>query len=77
MNKNERARYIHYFAHQLQLAIVAIANKHDQVNSFFNIVANVVNVVGASCKRWDILREKQLLSVVKALEDNDLPSRQY
>ncbi|KAH9801959.1 TTF-type domain-containing protein [Citrus sinensis] len=76
MNENECAYYIHCFAHQLQLAIVAVAKKHDQVNSFFNIVANVVNVVGASCKRRDILREKQLLSVVEALENDDLPSGQ-
>ncbi|KAH9751300.1 TTF-type domain-containing protein [Citrus sinensis] len=76
MNENECAYYIHCFAHQLQLAIVAVAKKHDQVNSFFNVVVNVVNVVGASCKRRDILREKQLLSVVEALENDDLPSGQ-
>ena len=76
MNENECAYYIHCFAHQLQLAIVAVAKKHDQVNSFFNVVVNVVNVVGASCKRRDILRDKQLLSVVEALENDDLPSGQ-
>ncbi|KAH9686893.1 TTF-type domain-containing protein [Citrus sinensis] len=62
MNKNECAYYIHCFAHQLQLAIVAIAKKHDQVNSFFNVVANVVTVVGAS--------------FVEALENDDLLSGQ-
>ncbi|ESR45578.1 hypothetical protein CICLE_v10003781mg, partial [Citrus x clementina] len=62
MNENECAYYIHCFAHQLQLAIVAVAKKHDQVNSFFNVVANVVNVVGAS--------------FVEALENDDLPSGQ-
>ncbi|KDO42614.1 hypothetical protein CISIN_1g044298mg, partial [Citrus sinensis] len=72
MNENECAYYIHCFAHQLQLAIMAVANKHDQVNYFFNVGANVVNVVGASY----ILREKQLLSVVEALENDDLPSGQ-
>ncbi|KDO50074.1 hypothetical protein CISIN_1g047520mg [Citrus sinensis] len=36
-------------------AIVAVAKKHDQINSFFNVIANVINVVGASCKRRDIL----------------------
>ncbi|ESR50625.1 hypothetical protein CICLE_v10033313mg [Citrus x clementina] len=82
MNENECAYYIHCFAHQLQLAIMAVANKHDQVNYFFNVGANVVNVVGASYlnfyqrKRRDILREKQLLSVVEALENDDLPSEQ-
>ncbi|KAH9792980.1 TTF-type domain-containing protein [Citrus sinensis] len=43
MNENECAYYIHCFAHQLQLVIVAVAKKHDQVNSFLNVAANVVN----------------------------------
>ena len=55
---------------------MVVAKKHDQVNSFFNVVANVVNVVGASCKRRDILQEKQLHSVVEALENDDMPSGQ-
>ena len=76
MNENECAYYIHCFAHQLQLAIVAVAKKHDQVNSFFNVVVNVVNVVGASCRHRDILRENQLLSIVEALENDNLSSRQ-
>ncbi|KAH9792978.1 TTF-type domain-containing protein [Citrus sinensis] len=45
MNENECAYYIHCFAHQLQLVIVAVAKKHDQVNSFLNVAANVVNVI--------------------------------
>ncbi|KAH9688484.1 TTF-type domain-containing protein [Citrus sinensis] len=60
INENKCAYYIYCFAYQLQLAIVAVAKKHDQVNSFFNVVANPVN--------------KQLLSVVEALENDDLPS---
>ncbi|ESR42138.1 hypothetical protein CICLE_v10013362mg [Citrus x clementina] len=76
MNENECAYYIHCFAHQLQLAIVVVAKKHDQINYFFNAVANVVNVVGASCRRRDILRENQLLSIVEALENDNLSSRQ-
>ena len=51
MNKNECAYYIHCFVHQLQLAIVAMAKKHDQINSFFNVIANVINVDGPLCKR--------------------------
>ncbi|ESR36962.1 TTF-type domain-containing protein [Citrus sinensis] len=62
MNKNECAYYIHCFVHQLQLAIVAMAKKHDQINSFFNVIANVIN--------------KQLLSIVEALENDDISSGQ-
>ncbi|KAH9697276.1 TTF-type domain-containing protein [Citrus sinensis] len=48
MNKNE--------------SIVAVAKKHDQINSFFNVIANVIN--------------KQLLSIVEVLENDDLSSGQ-
>lgn len=76
MNDNECAYYIHCFAHQLLLTIIAMAKKHDEVNSFFNIVANIVCLVGAPCKRRDILWEKQLLSIVEAFENDELPSGQ-
>ena len=55
---------------------MAVPKKHNQVNFFFNVVTNVVNVVGALCKRRDILKEKKLLSVVEPLENDDLPSGQ-
>ena len=38
-------------------------NWHLQLSTFFKIVAIFSNVVGASCKRRDILREKQVKKV--------------
>ncbi|XP_057471022.1 uncharacterized protein LOC130759834 [Actinidia eriantha] len=70
------AYYVHCFAHQLQLALVAVAKNHDQIALLFNLVSNVVNVVGASCKRRDILKEKQALKVVEALNKGILSSGQ-
>ncbi|KAH7663195.1 Ribonuclease H-like protein [Dioscorea alata] len=55
LKENEFAFYIHCFAHQLQLTLV--------VN-----VGCLLNVVGASCKRYDILRESQASRVVEALK---------
>ena len=74
LKENPSAFYVHCFAHQLQLALVAVAKKHDIVGAFFTSIAKVVNIVGASSKRRDILREKQALKVIKALEVGELPS---
>nr|XP_016505027.1 PREDICTED: zinc finger MYM-type protein 1-like [Nicotiana tabacum] len=59
---------IHYFAHQLQLTLVAVAKKHKEVENFFAIIANVLNVVGESFKRRDQLRDHQAELLEKLLE---------
>ena len=59
MNMNASAYYVHCFAHQLRLTLLAVAKNHVQIVLLFNIVTNVMNIVGASGKRRDILREKQ------------------
>ncbi|XP_020420297.1 zinc finger MYM-type protein 1-like [Prunus persica] len=45
------AYYVHCFAHQLQLALVAVAKNNIDIASFFTTTNSVVNHVGASCKR--------------------------
>ncbi|XP_031252129.1 zinc finger MYM-type protein 1-like [Pistacia vera] len=65
LKDNRCAYYIHCFAHQLQLDLAALAKNHDNVNDLFNIVAIVVNIVGASSKRCDLLRDKQACKVLK------------
>ncbi|XP_004295983.1 PREDICTED: uncharacterized protein LOC101313497 [Fragaria vesca subsp. vesca] len=74
LKENPSAFYVHCFAHQLQLALVAVAKKYDIVGAFFTLVAKVVNIVGASSKRRDILREKQALKVIQALKGGELSS---
>ncbi|CAN1254763.1 Zinc finger MYM-type protein 1 [Linum perenne] len=49
LSKTPSAYYIHCFAHQLQLTLVAVARNHGVLT----------NLVGASCKRRDIVRETQ------------------
>ncbi|XP_022862574.1 zinc finger MYM-type protein 1-like [Olea europaea var. sylvestris] len=66
------AFYIHCFAHQLQLALVAVVKKNIPITNFFRVVGNVMNTVGASSKRCDLLREKQLDFIVEALEKDPL-----
>ena len=49
--------YVHCFAHQLQLVVVAVAQKHVEVGYFFDKIDVLINVVGASCKRKDMVQE--------------------
>ena len=55
LKENDCAFYVHCFAHQLQLALVALAKNHVLVASFFFLVTRVVNIVGVSCKHRDLL----------------------
>ncbi|XP_073045822.1 uncharacterized protein [Primulina eburnea] len=74
LKDNPCAFYIHCFAHQLQLALIAAAKKNLPISNFFRIVGDVLNVVGASCKRSYLLREKHSDFTVKALERGDISS---
>ncbi|XP_060201355.1 uncharacterized protein LOC132629917 isoform X3 [Lycium barbarum] len=57
----------HCFAHQLQLTLVALAKKNIDVDDFFCIVTNVLNIVGASYKRRDLLRQHQAAKLEELL----------
>ncbi|KAM1302248.1 hypothetical protein ACFX2H_013196 [Malus domestica] len=72
LNDQPCAFYVHCFAHQLQLALVAVAKNNVDVNTFFLLANNVVNNIGVSCKRRDALREMQQKELMKALENDSL-----
>ncbi|XP_018455197.1 uncharacterized protein LOC130496927 [Raphanus sativus] len=57
LRESRSAYYVHCFAHQLQLVVVAGAKKHFEVGEFFDMVHVLLNVVGASCKRKVMLTE--------------------
>jgi len=59
LNETPSAYCIHCFAHQLQLTLVALAKKDSNVDDFFCLVTNVLNIVGASFKRRDLLWKHQ------------------
>ena len=73
MKKNSTF-YIHCFAHQLQLAFVAVGKNHTQIALLFKIVSSVLNFVGAWSKCRDILWEKQEAKVIKGLNNGELSS---
>ncbi|XP_060210659.1 uncharacterized protein LOC132637612 [Lycium barbarum] len=54
--ESKGAHSIHCFAHQLQLTLVAI-RKCDEVKELLLLVSDILNMVGASFKRRDELRE--------------------
>jgi len=72
LNRNPCAYYVHCFAHQLQLALVAAARGHLEVHWLLERVSMVVNIIGASNKRHDMLRDKQKAYLAKELADGVL-----
>ncbi|XP_021831212.1 zinc finger MYM-type protein 1-like [Prunus avium] len=66
------AYYVHCFVHQLQLALVAVAKKNIDIASFFATANSMVNHVGASCKRRDLLRGQLQEELVIAFENDCL-----
>ncbi|XP_039143947.1 LOW QUALITY PROTEIN: zinc finger MYM-type protein 1-like [Dioscorea cayenensis subsp. rotundata] len=74
LKENPYARYIHCFAHQFQLVIVAVAKDNRIVSDFFQYVAMIVNAAGASCKRKDQLRQHHHDRLVEQLEKVEIAS---
>ncbi|GAV92623.1 LOW QUALITY PROTEIN: DUF4371 domain-containing protein, partial [Cephalotus follicularis] len=71
IKENKAAFYVHCFAHQLQLTLVAVAKNDVQIALLFNLVANLSNIVGE-----DILREKEAARLTKALGSGEVTSGQ-
>ncbi|KAJ4787970.1 General transcription factor 2-related zinc finger protein [Rhynchospora pubera] len=71
LNENSSAYYVHCFAHQLQLVLMAVAKKHKRIATLFEDISNAQITVGASCKRRDQLRESRAAEVQKALGKDD------
>ncbi|RWR86322.1 Dimer_Tnp_hAT domain-containing protein/DUF4371 domain-containing protein [Cinnamomum micranthum f. kanehirae] len=75
-NENPAAFYVHCFAHQLHLTLVAVAKIHEPICIFFELVSNLLNCIGSSCKRHDMLQNIQAAKVVDALDSGELESGQ-
>ena len=69
LKENKSAYYLHCFAHQLQLTLVAIAKIHINIAEFFYVVSNLVTIVVGSCKRQDTLRDAQFAKIKENLEN--------
>ncbi|XP_075102009.1 uncharacterized protein LOC142177418 [Nicotiana tabacum] len=51
---------------------MALAKKHSDVDNFFCIVVNVLNIVGASFKSRDLLREHQVEKLEELLKSGEM-----
>ncbi|XP_050251402.1 uncharacterized protein LOC126698303 [Quercus robur] len=69
LKENKSAFYVHCFAHQLQLTLVAVAKNHINIVEFFYVVSNLVTVVEGSCKRRDAIRDTQFAKIKEDLEN--------
>ncbi|KAI4985706.1 hypothetical protein ZWY2020_018336 [Hordeum vulgare] len=74
MNESPSAYYIHCFAHQLQLVLIAVAKGNEPCKWFFDHVYYLLNIVGVSCKRHDMLRDVRAQKVLEALEMGEIES---
>ena len=74
MQESSSAYYVHCFVHQLQLVLVAVAKGNTDCKAFFDQISILLNIVGVSCKRHDMLRHHQYDNVMKALECGILES---
>lgn len=50
------------------MTLVVVEKNHISIALFFSLVTNLINVVGDSCKRRDMLWESQVSKLVEALE---------
>jgi hypothetical protein len=74
MKESPSAYYVHCFAHQLQLVLVAVAKDNDDCVWFFDRVSLLLNIIGSSCKRHRMIRDHQYDNVMKALQCGILES---
>ncbi|WCJ21438.1 General transcription factor 2-related zinc finger protein [Euphorbia peplus] len=65
LNENKLAHYVHCFAHQLQLVVIAMARKCTPVSKFFDYLPMIVSMIGASCKRKNDLQQLHHDKLVK------------
>ncbi|KAH7681808.1 Ribonuclease H-like protein [Dioscorea alata] len=72
LNENPFAFYVHCFAHQLQLVVVSVARSILAISDFFSYVTMIVNIVGASYKRRDVLLQKHHDKIVEELEKGEI-----
>ncbi|CAL8162116.1 unnamed protein product [Prunus armeniaca] len=66
------AYYVHCLAHRLQLALIASSREVIHVHHFFTKLTSIVNIVGASCKRNDELKNAQAAEIEHMIAIDEL-----
>jgi hypothetical protein len=68
MDESPSAYYVHCFAHQLQLTLVAVAKVSGDCTWFFQQLAHLLNTLSMSCKKMRLLRIAQAEELIASLE---------
>ncbi|XP_027093794.2 uncharacterized protein [Coffea arabica] len=66
------AYYIHCLAHRFQLALVATSREVASVHQFFSNLVFIINIVTASSKRNDELKEAQAIEIATKIANGEL-----
>lgn len=74
MKESPSTYYVHCFAHQLQLVLIAVAKGNVGCQTFFAQVSRVLNIVGVSCKRHDMFRDVRAQKLKNALDLGEIES---
>lgn len=74
LKENSSAYYVHYFGHELQLVVVAVAKSSPSGSDFFYHLSRMMNLVGTSCKSKDIFRNEQHEDMLKCFESGEISS---
>ncbi|XP_050236136.1 uncharacterized protein LOC126686146 isoform X1 [Mercurialis annua] len=72
LEENQSAFFVHCFAHQLQLVVVAVSKNNLAVGNFFNYTSIIVNIAAASCKRSDALKHSHHQKTLERLETGEI-----
>jgi hypothetical protein len=74
MDESPSAFYVHCFAHQLQLTLLAVVKENQDCKWFFEQLGLLLTAIGNSCKRLQLLRATQVEEVIEALELGEIES---
>jgi len=73
-DENPYAFYIHCFAHQLQLIVVALSRCCKGLEDFFDDVSMIANLSSSSCRRKDILIDKHKEILLAKIKKGEMPT---
>jgi len=71
-DENPHAFYVHCFAHQLQLVVVAVSTCCSSFSDFFNYVGLIVTSASSSCRRKDTLIADHRNTILEKLDSGEI-----
>jgi hypothetical protein len=73
-DENPYAFYVHCFAHQLQLIVVAVSRCCKGLEDFFDDAKEIANLTSASCRRKDLLLDTHKEMLLAKIKKCDIPT---